>query len=193
MGYSQEHINKTRRKILEEAGRLMRQRGYHGVSIGAIMEAAELTHGGFYAHFDSKEQLFEAMAAEDFDFTNQVRRLLESDKFDRTNRAVFAAENYLDPSRTDKMWRACTMAASSQDVSRAGERAQEGFTERFRTLANAFSEAMGGRASKKRDAAALAALATCIGGLTLAQALTDDELSEALLGACLDNVKSLAT
>ena len=57
MGYSQEHVASTRQRILDEAGRLMRKHGQAGVSINQIMEAADLTHGGFYAHFKSKKEL----------------------------------------------------------------------------------------------------------------------------------------
>ena len=55
--YSKEHKEETRRRILEAAARAYREGGVSGVGIGELMQSIGLTHGGFYAHFDSKDAL----------------------------------------------------------------------------------------------------------------------------------------
>ncbi|MEM7501663.1 MAG: TetR/AcrR family transcriptional regulator [Pseudomonadota bacterium] len=188
MGYSKEHIAETRRLILDEAGRLMRKHGYGGVSVAKIMSAAGLTHGGFYAHFKSKEELFDAILREDFDFTNQLRRLSALAPSEGTSAAV-AARYYLDPNNADKVAPACTLASSSQDVARGRRKTRAAFTKSFRALLEEFEQGMGEptkNAERRPDA--LAALATCVGGLVIARALSDKPLVEELLRACQDSV-----
>ncbi len=188
MGYSKEHIEETRRLIIDEAGRLMRKHGYGGVSVAKIMSAAGLTHGGFYAHFKSKEHLFEAMLGEDFDFTNQLRKLNATDVGEETGAAI-ATRYYLDPANTDKVAPACTLASSSQDVARGRRKTRAAFTKSFRSLVEEFEEAMGNRAQgATRRSDALAAIATCVGGLVVARAINDKSLVEELLRACQDSV-----
>ncbi len=189
MGYSQEHTDQTRKRILQEAGRLMRKHGKAGVSIAEIMSAANLTHGGFYAHFKSKEQLFDAMVAEEFDFTNQLNRLIEMESLDGQNRALMAAAYYLNQANSEKVAQACTLASSSQDVARSNKETKTGFTRKFKSLITAFVTASGKRKSQKAEATAMAAIATCVGGLVLSRALNDQSLSQDLLKACIDNVE----
>ncbi len=192
MGYSQEHIEQTRARILLEAGRLMRRHGHSGVSIPQIMGAANLTHGGFYAHFKSKDKLFEAMVGEDFDFTNQLNKLQDMTALEGKNRAEIAASYYLDPSKSNKVAPACTLASSSQDVARSNVATKKAFTRGFKRLVRAFSVATGKKQTKKREERSMAALATCVGGLIISRALEDRELAAELLNACLDNVRSLS-
>jgi len=59
MRVSREQAAENRQRILEVAGRLFRQKGFDGIGVDGIMEAAGLTHGGFYGHFDSKANLAE--------------------------------------------------------------------------------------------------------------------------------------
>ena len=76
MGYPPEHKQQTHARIVESARRLWKEKGYANVSIGQIMKAAGLTHGGFYAHFKSKDELFVEAAlgiGSTVDFTNGER------------------------------------------------------------------------------------------------------------------------
>lgn len=63
MRYSPEHKEKTRAQMLTAAAQQMRLRGPDGVSVAALMRRVGLTHGGFYAHFKSKDQLIAAAVA----------------------------------------------------------------------------------------------------------------------------------
>ena len=75
MGYSSEHKDRTRERVVTAAGRLFRRYGYNGVGIDEIMAAAGLTRGGFYAHFKSKHDLFAAALAEELELARQLRRV----------------------------------------------------------------------------------------------------------------------
>jgi TetR/AcrR family transcriptional repressor of nem operon len=67
MRFTPQHKARTRSKILEQASHALRAQGPHAVSVATVMREAGLTHGGFYAHFDSKEALIEASVAKMFE------------------------------------------------------------------------------------------------------------------------------
>ena len=183
MGYSQEHVASTRQRILDEAGRLMRKHGQAGVSINQIMEAADLTHGGFYAHFKSKKELFTAMVGEDFDFTRQLERLLDSAELDGHDRASIAVSHYLDPGKSEKIAQACTIASSTQDIVRADKRTRSAFTRGFKRLVEVFSKASEVSDARLAEKHAMASLATSVGALVIANALEDRDFAARLLNA----------
>ena len=191
MGYSQEHIDDTRNRILAAAGRLLRRHGYAGVSVAKIMSAAGLTHGGFYAHFKSKEELFSAMVGEEFDFTNQLRKLSDVPNVADNARAAVASNYYLDPKNSDRVAPACTLASSTQDVARAKAKTKKAFTRSFKSLLDEYEAAIGTTEGKpEMRQRALAAIATCVGGLVLSRALAEKDLASELLNACKDSVNA---
>ena len=183
MGYSQDHIDKTRAKILTAASKLMRKSGTQNASVAKVMTAAGLTHGGFYAHFDSKDALFAAVVGEQFEFEKQLEQLQDSGI---ANDAVLpqALQAYLNPKRTEVIGPACTMASSAVDVARAGKGARSGFTRAFKSFLNTYSRLLPGNRNTKPDA--LADIATCVGALILARAIDDSKLQRELLDAALD-------
>ena len=69
MRYQPDHKEKTRRRVLEEATKAIRRQGPHRLGIARVMKQAGLTHGGFYAHFSSKDALVSAAIAAMFDRT----------------------------------------------------------------------------------------------------------------------------
>lgn len=182
MGYSQEHIERTRAAIIEQAGAQLRASGFDGASIGSIMQAAGLTHGGFYAHFKNKRALFDAVVAEDFDFTRQLAALADASGGDERDLAQ-ALTAYLDPARADHIAAACTMASSVVDVARGSTAARRGFTASFGRLVEAFKMRLSGRREPVRTELALASIAMAVGALTLARAVNDDELKARLLSS----------
>ncbi len=194
MGYSKEHVERTRSEILDAAGRLMRARGVAGVSVSQIMSEAGLTHGGFYAHFKSKEALFEEVVGQDFDFRNQLDNLANRPDLADKNRALIASEYYLDPAMSEKVAKACTMAASAQEVARSKPGTKAAFGRALRRLVKTFSASTGGKADTTiPESNAMAAIATCVGGLVLARSLSDQQQIEDLLAACASNARDLVT
>ena len=72
MRYSSEHKPRTRSRILERAAALFRREDYRGVGIDRIMASADLTRGGFYAHFPSKAALFAEVLRQEPDFARRL-------------------------------------------------------------------------------------------------------------------------
>jgi len=187
MGYSKEHTQKTRERILQSAGRLFRQHGYDGVGIEQIMEGAELTRGGFYAHFRSKEDLFVSVLRGELEFASQIRRLASDNDGDPVGGALEAIAFYLEPGHRRQIGRGCMMVANLPDVGRASLAARRAFQKAFRDLAGEFENLLNEERAPD-PARALAAIATCVGGVAIARALPDAELAADVLGACKQNV-----
>ncbi len=186
MGYSEEHVADTRRRILESAGKLFRARGFQGVGIDEIMAGAGLTRGGFYAHFRSKEDLLRRVLEQEFEFTMRLRDALEQDAVSDARAcsdALAAIDYYLAPGNRRRIARGCTLVSNTPDVARASTQTRDAYTASFRDLADQFEALLAASTDGDRDRA-LAAIATCVGGVSLARCLRDEALATRMLGAC---------
>ena len=166
----------TRARIVETAGRLFRERGVDAVGVDAIMHAAGLTHGGFYAHFPSKEALVaEATAAALARSAARWETIAREQPEDGYARIV---ESYLDPAHVAGRERGCLLAALGPEVARRPA-ARPGVTAAIRAMLGALARCVPGQ---RRERAA-ATLCTLVGAVVLARASDDPALSAELLDA----------
>lgn len=186
MPYSAEHKQRTRARIVECARVLFNRKGYAEVSIDEIMASAELTRGGFYNHFRTKEELFvEAVAAyQDF---NPTERWPELDFDPERCGAAFArqlVDVYLSREHLDDVDGHCPMIALPSDVARAGpavKRVYCGLLERMAGMFAQSADASAGAQAARRRGLALAAL--CVGGMVLARTIEDDAFRDEIRAA----------
>ena len=190
MGYSQDHIARTKQRIIDHAGALFRKFGYNGVGIDSIMKAAELTRGGFYAHFDSKSDLFNNVISETFNFTRQARKLRGIESEDIDIRAMFAILHYLNHKRRDHIGMACTMASSAVDVLRSGKTAKSAFESRFKELISEMQSLLKDDGVELERNKITAIVSMCVGGLILARACNEEAASD-ILKSCEEEVQKL--
>ena len=186
MSYSRAHTEATRERILDSAARLFRAHGFEAARIDDIMEGAGLTRGGFYLHFRSKEELFAAYVGRELDFGRQLERAAGRTPDQPLAGAAEALDFYLTPGNRRRIARGCTIVSNAADVARASPRARKAFTRAFQGMRERFREVA--RDCPDPDAAALAAIATSVGGVVLARALSDAGLVEELLSACRQSV-----
>ena len=180
MRYDAEHRGKTREKILKEAATAIRARGPEGVGVAALMKQAGLTHGGFYAHFGSKDALVaEAIgvmfeeARNRFDWT-----LAEADPRAALDKYVGF---YLSPVHRDARGRGCPIAALSGDMARLEPAARERFAKGSTALAQRLGEALARHGIANAPAAGRSMLAELVGALLLSRTVTDPAESDAIL------------
>jgi len=178
---------KTRERIVRSAGRLFRRYGYSGVGIDDIMAAADLTRGGFYAHFRSKQDLFAATLAEELELARQLRGSGEPDGEHLSGAAKPLIDFYLDARNRTRMPAMCPLISLSADVARVGDAAGAAYTATLRDLVAEISRRIPGEPPDAL-ARALAAVALCVGGVVLAHAVNDEQLADALLAACRTRV-----
>lgn len=177
----------SRARIIESAARLFRRYGYNGVGIDDIMAAANLTRGGFYAHFGSKQDLFAATLMEELELGRRLRDNAETDGQQLAGAARALIEFYLDVGNRKRMPTVCPLISLSSDVSRADAAASAAYTATLRDLVGAIARRVPGSPADA-NARALAAMALCVGGVVLAQAVDDEELASTLLDACRTRV-----
>ncbi len=183
MPLSKAHKAETREKIMAAAGRLFRLRGYEGVGIDAIMAEAGLTRGGFYAHFQSKKDLFAAVLSENHDLVRRLRERSGETKRDLAFEAVDILSAYLDPANFAKVGPNCTLSSLNVDASRASKGARDGFTHSIKALNKEILRGKSASEDGAYDERALVIAALAIGCLSLARASNDRALSRAVLRA----------
>jgi TetR/AcrR family transcriptional repressor of nem operon len=180
-----------RDRIIDAAGALFRAKGFGGIGVADIMKAADLTHGGFYGHFASKNDLVaqssqRAMARAAANWSRLVEAAPDS---------PYAAllEHYLSPKHRDDPGKGCAFAALGNDVARSGKIVRKAFAEGLAPLIDILAQSISGKStpgkstSDKSKAArrrkAVAAMATLVGALTLARAVEGTPLSDEMLEA----------
>jgi TetR/AcrR family transcriptional repressor of nem operon len=176
---TREQAAANRENVLEIAGTLFRERGFDGVGVADIMKRAGLTHGGFYGHFASKNDL----AAE---ITQRVLgRSAWMGRLTRNAKPSFAdvVRQYLSSRHRDDAGRGCLLAALGSDVVRQPRSVRRAFTEGLRLRIDALGRLVPGRSAAARQQKALATMAGLVGALILSRAVDDPKLSDEILEA----------
>ena len=180
MRVSREQAAKNRERIVAVAGTLFREKGYEGIGVADIMQAADLTHGGFYGQFKSKSEL--AALASRVALTKSALkwdaiRLAEKD-------GAFAAmvTSYLTPRHRDHAGTGCVLSALGADSARQERPVRVAFREGLLRLVDILTASLpGGKAARRRRA--LAAMAQMVGAIVLSRAVDDTVLSDEILAA----------
>jgi TetR/AcrR family transcriptional repressor of nem operon len=179
MRFEKGHKEATRQRIIETASAKFRKDGVAGVGIAGLMAEAGLTHGGFYAHFDSKE----ALVREAIDAALDETRA-------RMDRAAAKADagieglirNYLRPSHRDMPERGCAIASLAAEIARHEPETRQVFSRRVA----AFLERIAGHlpvemAEDEKRTTAVGILSVMLGALQLSRVVTDKKFSDAIL------------
>ena len=190
MKVSREQAAANRERILEVATRLFRERGLDGVGVADLMQEAGLTHGGFYGHFASKEDLIAEACKRSL--ADSVTRWNKVCTHGDDGGVTAIAKSYLSTRHRDDPGRGCTVAALCTESARHGSKVRHAMTHGVRTMVDVLASAMPGntRAMKRRKA--LNSFAGMVGAVVLARAMDDAELSEELLKAVSASIEQAA-
>ena len=183
MRVTREEAARSRERILEAASRLFRERGLDGIGVADLMQSAGLTHGAFYAHFASKEDLMvEACARALARSAARWDRVAETSESSRAALAELAT-SYLSSRHRDHPGHGCVIAALGADVARQGGAVRRAYTRGLEALLGRLARLVPGRDVTARRRRALATYASMVGGVVLARAVDDAALSEEILNA----------
>ncbi len=191
MRYGPEHKSETRTKVLRAAAAAMRARGPDGVGVADIMREVGLTHGGFYAHFRSKEDLIAQAVTQMF---SDAQRRFQRVTAGQPEAAALGAyiDLYVSTAHRDDVARGCPLTSVTADLARGSEAARVAFDAGVRgildTLA-AWLPADGETGARARAASLLAEMA---GAVALSRAVSDADLSSEILGECRAAVRARA-
>jgi len=189
MRYSDTHKEETRKKVLVAAARQLRARGPAGISVAEVMAEAGLTHGGFYAHFSSKDAQVGAAITHAFeDRRARLRKAAES-QTDAEYLTSFV-DMYVSAAHRDRPERGCPITTLSNDLPRQGEPARAAFEDGVLHLIKAIASRLTVGAPEDRDALAGSLVAEMAGAVTLARAVSDPDFSNDLLDQTRRAVKA---
>ncbi|HLH51681.1 MAG TPA: TetR/AcrR family transcriptional regulator [Roseiarcus sp.] len=192
MRITKQQAEKNRARVVAAAARLFREKGFEGVGVADLMRAAGLTHGGFYNHFGSKDELNAAACA--YALTQAVERI-ESVAANDVEQGEGLSEyrrRYLSRKARDAEGFRCPMVAFGADVSRQGLELREVYARGLNRYLDAFVRAYakergGRRAEADLRAEAIVHFATMVGAVSLARSVAkaDPVLSDEILDATL--------
>lgn len=184
MGHSQKDKEKNHAEIVEVAAQKMRESGTEGPGVAEIMKAAGLTHGGFYKHFDSRDDLV-AEAVEEA--VAQSREGFTSITEGAADPLAAFVDWYLSPGHRDDPGSGCAVVALGADAARADERVRATYTGQVERYIAQMEELLGGEGEDVRRRA-IAAVSEMVGALLIARAVDDEDLSEEILAAARADV-----
>ena len=170
MKVSRDQMQANRLRILDSASRLFRERGFEAVSVAEVMKAAGLTHGGFYGHFESKDDLIAQAIAHIF---------AAADAGEGDFGASLKA--YLSSEHRDGVGEGCPTAALVADIRRQTPAVRLAMTEGFRSQIDRIVKAIAqpGGSSVRRQA--IGAWSAMVGAVAIARAIDDEALSDEIL------------
>lgn len=170
----------TRQRIIRAAAVEFCQKGIGGTGLSELMAAAGLTHGGFYRHFNSKDQIVAEACAAAAEVL--VGRLAASaSKKSAHSGLKMIAASYLSAAHRDGPSDGCPLAALGSEIARCDEATRAAATEAFLKLVNVIAAQFGKTRPDVARRRALVAASMMIGGLTMSRIVTDSELSAAIL------------
>lgn len=167
-------------RIVDAAARAVRRAGYQGVGVADVMREAGLTHGGFYAHFASRDALLaEAVARAGRDSTERMQAWIDQQQARGVDPFRALVQGYLSDTHLVGTEHGCPVAALASDIPRQPPDVQVASVERVRALVRQVHKTLPG--ASRGDALAIAS--TLVGALQLARALGDNPEGRAVLNA----------
>jgi AcrR family transcriptional regulator len=174
----------THERIVEAAARAIRRSGYSGTGVADIMRDAGMTHGGFYAHFDSREaMLAEAADRAGAESVATLERIAADAPPEKALQTLMRA--YLSKEHLEGVESGCPMAALGSEMPRQAPEVRRAATRRIKEAIDLVARQLPDWGKPSAHEQALAILSTMVGALVLARAVDDPKLSDALRSAAL--------
>lgn len=185
MRYSREHKQETHDRIVRKASVRLREKGAHGIGVADLMKGAGLTHGGFYAHFDSRE----ALLIEAFGYA--MDRAMEhwrkrSDQVAPEKQLSQMVETYLSALHRDNPGHGCSIPSLGAEIARESPKARKAFAGKLDEMIEMMADFIPDVPRKVARKQAIATLATMAGTMLLARIAGSSELSDEVLKAGRD-------
>src|SRR5947207_11729434 len=177
----------THDRIVEAAARAIRRSGYNGTGVADIMKGAGLTHGGFYAHFSSREaMLAEAADRAGSESVATMARIAATSPPRRALKAMMEA--YLSKAHVEAVDTGCATAALGSEMPRQTPEVRRAATRRIKEMIDLVARQSPDWGKPGPHERALVTVATMVGALVLARAVDDPRLSDSLRNAALKHL-----
>ena len=180
MRYDDNHKERTRARVLAEAAAAIRSKGAERVGVAEVMAGAGLTHGGFYAHFKSKDDLVAQAITHMFE-VSYARFLSHTEGREPAAALSNYIDAYLATSHRDDRSHGCPIAALSGDLPNMPELARARFTDGTERLVTGLAKLLKQLGAKNAEALAWSAMAEMAGALALSRTVSDPDRSTQIL------------
>lgn len=170
----------TRRRIVEVAAQQFRSKGIQATGVNDVMSEAGLTHGGFYRHFESKNQLVAEACELGLSAVIDKFNALASKADDKAGFKSIVDE-YVSRAHRDNPADGCPLAGMGSELARADEVTREAATEGFNKMVVVLAKGAGSQQAENGTSEAVFALAAMVGAITLSRVVSDRKASDAVL------------
>lgn len=179
MKVSREQAAESRQRVIEIASKLFREHGLDGIGVADLMKSAGFTHGGFYRHFGSKEDLMAEACTQAVGASLSKLR----ERIDQATESPLAAvtSSYLSSAHCEHPGDGCALAALGSEASRHGAPVRHALTNGVREFIDLLTAIVPGRSRAARREKALATYASMVGAVVLARSVDDPVLAEQIL------------
>lgn len=185
MRYRPEHKIETRRRILQDASRRVRAEGMNGAAVSTVMKDAGLTHGGFYKHFRSKDDLLVESLRESFrEVENALVHVAEQAPPGEAWKAI--VKMYLSSGMCEHPERGCPMAALAPELARVDKRVKSQIAAELDKYGSRIIQFMPGRRTADKERAFFTIFSTMMGAVQIARLQSDRAMREKVLATARD-------
>ncbi|MBI1330670.1 MAG: TetR family transcriptional regulator [Alphaproteobacteria bacterium] len=189
MRYAENHKDETRKTILKVAARELREKGPDRLGVAEVMAAAGLTHGGFYAHFKSKDA-FLAEALRTVFAQSRAKFAKAVEGMPAEHALATFIDFYVSPSHRDNPGRGCPIVALNSDLPRQSKAFREAFEAGVNGLTGVITKWMEDAGVENACNLAPSIISAMSGAVSLSRAISDRTLSDNLLETSRDGIKA---
>ena len=185
MRYQPEHKVETHQKIVKDASRRIRTEGLTGAAVSAVMRDAGLTHGGFYKHFESKDELLLESLGESFrEITQRLVQAAEQSHSEEPWKAI--VKTYLSPEFCDHVERGCPLPTLAPELTRVDKKMRGRILAELVNYRDRMVPFMPGRRTADKERAFFQIFSTMVGAIEIARLLPGPEMREKVLANARD-------
>ncbi|HLN04560.1 MAG TPA: TetR/AcrR family transcriptional regulator [Bryobacteraceae bacterium] len=185
MRYQSEHKAEIHQRIVKDGSRRVRAEGITGAAVSAVMRDAGLTHGGFYKHFESKDELLMASLGEAFqEVAERLAHAAEQSRPGTAWKAIVKA--YLSPEHCDHADCGCPLAALAPELARADKAMKVPIVAELIKYKTRMLPWMPGRRTADKERAFFSIFSTMIGAVAIARILPDQTARARVLASARD-------
>ena len=182
MRYSKEHKQETHARIVKKAATRLREKGAHGIGVADLMKDAGLTHGGFYAHFDSREALVIEAFNYAMDRANERWRKVTAE-VPPEKRLATIVDGYLSAVHRDDPGQGCAVPALGAEIARESPKTRKAFALKLDQMIDMITDQIQDVPRKTARKQAMATLATMLGTIVMSRIAGNGEMSDEILSA----------
>jgi TetR/AcrR family transcriptional repressor of nem operon len=182
MRYPPEHKTETHQKIAKDASRRIRSEGITGASVSSVMRDAGLTHGGFYKHFGSKDELLmESLSVAFGEIADRLAHAAEQARPETAWKAI--VKTYLSPEYCDRVEDGCPLPALGPELARADTAMKPQIFEELKKYKSRMVPFMPGQRTADKERAFFSIFSTMIGAIEIARMLPEPAMRETVLAS----------